>query len=71
METAIKIGNEISDKSAANVRKTIESILRIGFQTHADQETIREALHCMTAAFKVENVTLTGCNINGDKVINT
>ena len=69
METAIRIGAEISKETAEQVRKMVETILKVGYQTHMDQETIRAALSAMASAVKVDNTTITGSNI-GDKTVN-
>lgn len=70
METAIKIGHEISKQSAENVSKAIERIFRVGYSTHMDQKTICKALDAMTRSFSIDGLTVTGCNITGDKVVN-
>lgn len=70
METAIKIGAEVSKASAENLAKVVERIFRSGYQTHMDQATIVKALDAMGKALSIENMTITGCNINGDKTVN-
>lgn len=70
METAIKVGSEVSKDSAENVAKTVERIFRVGYATHMDQETIRRALDAMSSSFSVNGLTITGAAINGDKVVN-
>lgn len=43
METAISVTG-LPPKSVTAFQKAVEGVLRVGFQTHADQETIRAAL---------------------------
>lgn len=70
METAIKVGSVISKDSAEHVAKTVERIFRVGYATHMDQETIRQALHAMSESFSINGLTIAGATINGDKVVN-
>jgi hypothetical protein len=70
METGIHIGAEISKESAENLRKIIEAIFRVGYQTHMDQRTIRAALKTVSGSLSVNGTTVTGSSITGDKVVN-
>lgn len=69
MDTGIRIGGDVSKGTAENVSTGLVHILRAGFESHSDQETIRMALQSFSAAVRVENVSITNCTIDGDKNI--
>jgi hypothetical protein len=70
METAIKIGCEVSKETGEQVRKMVETIFRVGYQTHMDQDTIRAALASMASAVSVNGTIFNGASVIGDKTIN-
>lgn len=71
METALRIGSEVTKATSDNVARTVEKIFRVGYATHMDQATICKALDSMAQSFAVNGTTIQGCNINGDKTVNT
>lgn len=60
MDTAIKIGCDVTKDSAEPVAAAIAKILACP----AEQETLREALRTFARAVKVENITIQGANID-------
>jgi len=71
MENGIRIGNDISRESAVNLQRLIESVFKVGYRTRMEQTTIREALLVIKEVASVNNSMVSGCNISGDKIINT
>lgn len=67
MNTGIHIGNEKLSDTAATVATAIMAIMAAGHEAHADQKTIRSALAAFTTTCKVDNVTLSGCTVVGDR----
>ena len=70
METGIKVGAEFSKQSGEVLGKLIEKTLRVGYQTHMDQETIRCALQVIKETLSVSGMTISNSHIEGDKTVN-
>lgn len=60
MDTAIKIGCDVTKDSAKPVADAIAQILGCP----GEQETIREALRTFARSVRVENITIQGANID-------
>lgn len=67
MKTAIKIGSKISKNSAKNLGNLISTIFKVGKKTRMEQSTIQAAIHLAGLSLKVENTSVNGCSIIGDK----
>lgn len=70
MDTAIHIGNKVDKTTTDNLTDIVKTIFEVGYACHMDQDTIQEALNMVSTVTEVKQVTLSGCNIIGDKVIN-
>ena len=70
MDTGMHITGSVTKETAENVSTGLVHIMRAGFEYHADQATIQQALQQFAAAVKVENITVTGCTFDG-KTVNT
>lgn len=68
IDHGIHVGGTVNKESAEAVSTGIVYILRAGFESHADQETIRAALDSFQRMAAVENVTISGCNVTGKEV---
>ena len=66
-EAIVKIGSEVSKKSAKNLSNLIRIIFSEGDKHHMDQETIRAALALVGTSLAVSGTSISGCNIQGDK----
>lgn len=71
MENGISLKTEVTKESAANLCKIIETIFREGFKNHMDQSTIQEALRMAKHSLEIRNATISNCNIESGKTINT
>lgn len=71
METMIKIGSEVSKETAKNLGDLYDRLFTSAAKHRMDQETVRAALSGISNALSVNGTTISGCNINGDKTINT
>lgn len=69
METAIKVGNEITKQSSDNLQGLIESIFKTGAETRMDQATIVRALEVIGQVVEVKEISIRGCTITGDRHI--
>ncbi len=66
MEVGLKIGHEVNKQGVSAITQGIVTILK----QHADQETLRTALEIFGRSVTVQNVSIIGCTITGDKTIN-
>ena len=69
MESLIKIGAEISKDSAKNLGDLIDRIFASAAKHRMEQGTVSQALSVVSTSLSVENTTITGCNITGEKHI--
>jgi hypothetical protein len=67
METAIKIGAEVSKESAKNLGDLISTIFKVGKQSGMEQATVCKALDLVNNTLSVNGTSINNCNINGDK----
>lgn len=66
MKAMINIGNEVPEATMSRVTAAIESIFRVGFETHMEQVTIQKALEVVERIAVVQGVSITGCTLKGD-----
>lgn len=71
METAIKIGTEVSKESTKNLGDLIDKVFSSAAKNRMEQHTIIEALRIVAASLSVSGTTINGCHIEGEKTINT
>lgn len=71
MKAAINIGNEVSEEAMNRIATAIEKVFRVGFETHAEQDTIQKALDVVERVAVVQNVTIQNCTLAGDTTVNT
>jgi hypothetical protein len=65
MDAGIHIGNDVHPGGFADLADSITEILRVSYDTHADQATTQAALSCFNEATRVTNTTITGCTVKG------
>ena len=70
METGIKIGNSLEKTTSDNLKDIITTVFKIGAETRMEQDTIIEALKLIGRITEVHDISLSGANITGDRVIN-
>lgn len=66
MDTAIRVGGNVDEKSAMAVAKAITTVLDSAFKNHMEQETTREAIKAVVASLAPNNTTITN-SVFGDK----
>ena len=72
MESVINFaGAKVDADSAAAMGELITTIFTVAANTNMEQKTVRKALHHAFSLVKVENVSIAGCSITGDKTVNT
>ncbi len=70
MNTGIHIGNKENTSNIEATTKAITTILRTARDTHTEQSTIVAALSTLGEVARVQNITVEGSTISGDKVVN-
>lgn len=70
METAIKIGSEVSKQTSESLASLIKNVFESGYENHMEQKTIRSALEMVCKVSAIDRLTISHCNINGDKIVN-
>ncbi len=70
MNTAIKVGNDITKDSAENLKQIIETIFKVGADTRMGQKTIIAALELVGKVVVVGDISISDTHIKGDTVIN-
>ena len=67
MSTALKIGAQVDKASADAVATMVDKIFASARRNGMEQETVRVALCQSFSAMSVNNTTLTGCTMIGEK----
>ena len=71
MDTAIKIGAEVSKETSKNLGDLIDKVFSSAAKSRMEQEAIRQALSLIERGLSVHNTTVANCVINGEKTVNT
>lgn len=66
----LHIGGKIEKETVQHLERLIVNVLKAGFQSRAEQETIRHALSIVGQTLSVGDTTVSGCQITGEKIVN-
>ena len=70
MNSAIHVGNKVDKETTSNLKELIETILKVGYENHMEQDTIQTALSMVGQVVEVKDINITNSNFTGDKIVN-
>lgn len=67
MSAGINIGGDLMKEAAEPLAWAIDRIFESGFRNHMEQGTIQAALNVLLRCSRIDNVTISNCNITTEK----
>jgi len=69
-DSLLQVGTVVTKEAADNIYEAVSAVIKVCYECHVDQQTIRAAIRGVSDALRVENVTITHCHLEGDKTVN-